>query len=48
VTAFKEYMEERKARLEEMSKSGQLPNDVSLTPPGTDVSFFEHINIRKS
>ena len=48
IDAFKKYMEMREKQLEEMKQRGALSNDLSVTPPGTSVSFFEKVNIRKS
>jgi len=48
IDAFRKYMEAREKQLEEMRQKGALPNDLSVTPPGTSVSFFEKVNIRKS
>jgi hypothetical protein len=48
IDAFKRYMEMREKQLEEMKQGGAFPSDMSFTPPGTSVSFFEKVNIRKS
>lgn len=48
IEAFRKYMEGREKQLEEMKQRGAFPNDLSVTPPGTSVSFFEKVNIRKS
>jgi hypothetical protein len=48
VGAFEAYMEARKKELEaHAANTGVLPPDASTTPPGTTVSFFTRLNIRK-
>jgi hypothetical protein len=48
IDAFRKYMEVREKQIEDMNQRGALPNDLSVTPPGTSVSFYEKVNIRKS
>lgn len=50
VGAFEAYMDTRKKKLEAhvANTGGELPPDASTTPPGTSVSFFTRLNIRKS
>lgn len=48
IDAFRNYIADREKYLEEMRQRGQLPNDLSLTPPGTSVSYYEKVNIRKA
>ena len=49
VGAFEAFVERRKKELEaHQANTGQLPENASITPPGTDVSYFQRLNIRKS
>jgi hypothetical protein len=50
VTAFKAYMERRQAEIKEFAdqNGGNIPENASITPPGTSVSTFIRLNIRKS
>lgn len=49
IAAFELYMERRKVWLEAYVKeNGQLPDDPSVTPPGTEVNYFTRVNIRKT
>jgi hypothetical protein len=50
VAAFEAYMEKRKQFLEQYAKEhdGDIPSDASISPPGTTVSYFTRVNIRKS
>ena len=49
VEAFEAFIERRKKELEaHQANTGQLPENASVTPPGTDVSYFQRLNIRKS
>lgn len=50
VSAFETFMELRKQVLKEYAEknAGELPPDAAITPPGTEVSFFTRVNVRKS
>jgi hypothetical protein len=50
VGAFESYIEHRKKELEAhvANTGGELPADAQITPPGTSVSYFTRVNIRKS
>lgn len=48
--AFDEYVERRKREITEYQEAngGQLPNNVSVLPPGVDTSSYIRVNIRRS
>lgn len=47
IDAFRDYVDRRKMQLKEFEEQhGGPPEDISITPPGTSVSYFVRVNIR--